>query len=522
MTNPSDTGGGSRRRLSHVVSVLGQAVMAATFVMPAMAIAQTPSGEAPWTVTITPSPQTLAIGACADVWLALKDATGKAWPRTPDGRHISMADFDMKASGALEHSVVGNYSSPTAFSVCACQASTVGSEATITATYPAATLTEKTGKIAGVAFASVVRVPIVAGRGKLEPLGCSALTTTTLSAGVIPVATATMAAPLQTTQASSSPLSAAASSSKAGPAIGVGTVQTPEPHPIHPWHGQLKLDGGTTNIELLSGGTAVRRVVVSGSGGSADKHLGELSYEPIVIATSPSSSLVPWINAAWTTPATLKSGTIVAQPMAGGAVGQSFGTVASEGGRLEFANARLVSTRISSMQDMGHSPITLTLTIAPSAISKSGSASVAIATGGMKVISNYRLAVSGLESIGVEGIESFVVGSPDEAAGSSERKVGAHDEAPFAFPNLFVTLSPARSPAWVAWYQDFAISGNNGAPQEKTFTLEFLNANQNVVATLKGYGVGIVALRAGTVGQLQAELYVERMEFVPPVAGSAP
>jgi hypothetical protein len=96
-----------------------------------------------------------------------------------------------------------------------------------------------------------------------------------------------------------------------------------------------------------------------------------------------------------------------------------------------------------------------------------------------------------------------------------------------AISNLLVTISvDATSPAtnWLAWYDDFVLKGNNGDPNEKTFTLE-LGLGPNAAGPprmiLTGYGVGIVALRAlpvpagSSVRLLQAELYVERMEVLP-------
>ena len=86
---------------------------------------------------------------------------------------------------------------------------------------------------------------------------------------------------------------------------------------------------------------------------------------------------------------------------------------------------------------------------------------------------------------------------------------------------LLTISSDAQSPLrnWLAWYEDFVIRGNNGPERERTFTLELLNATGTILSTLRGSGVGIVAMRAlpvtgGTIRQVQVELYVERLEII--------
>ena len=49
---------------------------------------------------MTTSPMSVAVGSCRTVYIALRDASGKGTPRKEEGMRISMADFDMKASGA--------------------------------------------------------------------------------------------------------------------------------------------------------------------------------------------------------------------------------------------------------------------------------------------------------------------------------------------------------------------------------------------------------------------------------------
>jgi hypothetical protein len=64
------------------------------------------------------------------------------------------------------------------------------------------------------------------------------------------------------------------------------------------------------------------------------------------------------------------------------------------------------------------------------------------------------------------------------------------------------------------------IKGINGDDQEKTLTIELLDATlRNTAMTITGTGVGILALRpvvqppGSTAKRVQAELYVERMQI---------
>ena len=81
--------------------------------------------------------------------------------------------------------------------------------------------------------------------------------------------------------------------------------------------------------------------------------------------------------------------------------------------------------------------------------------------------------------------------------------------------------------AWLAWYDDFIVKGNGGTANEKTFSLDFLSLTGTSVMTLKGYSVGIVALRSAPYSAasvpLQAELYVTRLDIsIPPGAPTVP
>jgi hypothetical protein len=55
--------------------------------------ARAQKGE-PFLATVSMTRKVLAVGECSAVSLDLKDASGKGWPRGPNGASVSMADFD--------------------------------------------------------------------------------------------------------------------------------------------------------------------------------------------------------------------------------------------------------------------------------------------------------------------------------------------------------------------------------------------------------------------------------------------
>ena len=304
------------------------------------------------------------------------------------------------------------------------------------------------------------------------------------------------------TYARQSPAAAVAAAGSSAPALSsanppIGLVADAPA----PWLAFLTLDATTTRAQLLGGGG--ESAVAVGSG--ATRHSGSVSVEPIVVAVQPSPTVVSWINAAWTGAGTTKSGSVSVPTLTNTAISYN----SYPAGNFAFTNARLISTRISDL-----SPTTaggrLTLTLAPDRVSALAGAVTAPGSASQQEISQFSLDAPGLDRSAVMGIASFVVPS------------SAQDGA---FPDLFVTVGGNHAALWAAWYQDFVINGNNGAANEKTFTLRLMSSNLSTVfATVKAYGVGIVALRATRatsegVTKLVAQLYVKRMEIT---AGASP
>ena len=149
------------------------------------AVAANANAQGPWNMEIKPNTTPLTTGACTPVRLILLDATGKDSPRNPTGMRVSIADFDMTVTPG--GAVVGRYDGASMWSACACPKS-AGTVATITATYPAKMLAEKS-RVPGVAFQSTITVPVAEGTGSGVPIGCETIKTATAQSGsVVPYA----------------------------------------------------------------------------------------------------------------------------------------------------------------------------------------------------------------------------------------------------------------------------------------------------------------------------------------------
>lgn len=161
------------------------AVLTASLVMPRAVAAQTP-----WTVTITPTLNPLPIGLCGAVQIRLMDASGNARPRNPAGYLMGLADFDMSVTATDPAAVVGQQIDASHWSVCACQAGTRGTVATITASYPSRQLSPR-ARTPGVTFQTTETVTLAAAAGRVNPPGCPAPTQLTIAPGGVVGAPAT-------------------------------------------------------------------------------------------------------------------------------------------------------------------------------------------------------------------------------------------------------------------------------------------------------------------------------------------
>jgi len=284
------------------------------------------------------------------------------------------------------------------------------------------------------------------------------------------------------------PASAPAAAQAAGTAMTMSIGQVPFP------------------VVLLSGGSLAATVQETRlADGSVKKQVRGATLEPLNFEVSLGSPVQDWLKSELLSAATFRDGAV-------------YGGFVPAQQELDFSGAALNTVTVPLLDVSSAAPARLRVTITPQSVTQGvqrGSV-FSITTARTRATpwtsADFRFSMGNLETRRTARIEPFTI---SQAPGQP------------AISNLLVTFSvDATHPAtnWLAWYDDFVVKGNNGDPNEKTFTLELglgLNAAGPARMTLTGYGVGIVALRAlpvpagSSIQLLQAELYVERMEVLP-------
>lgn len=315
-----------------------------------------------------------------------------------------------------------------------------------------------------------------------------------------------------TTASSSAAMTAASTTSAAfvGPPVGAGpappAVQQPAGTP-----GSMRLDKTSFGMVLLEGGSTAAGVVETRRpDGTIDKQPGTAGIEPLVFDVSYGSPVDDWLKDLVSGRPTLKDGAL-------------FGGVVPAQQELGFSNASLVSVAIPTLDATSQAPAFLRATVVPQQVGQTVLSSGPGPALTSWPVGSFRLTVGNLETRRTTRIESFSIGSVPGTSQTSPVPPGGQPQ----ISNLLVTFveDPGRPATnWLAWYDDFVLRGNNDDKHELELTLELgipLTRLGQAALTLKGYGVGIVALRTlpqvpgSTVRRLQAELYVERMEVYP-------
>ena len=292
----------------------------------------------------------------------------------------------------------------------------------------------------------------------------------------------------------------------------------------------LNLEGVKTGfIKSVEGGSVTADVVEEkpGPSGFIKKHIGNPKYEDITLQLgfSNAKDVYDWIAASWKMNFQRKNGSIVAadfrrQPR-------------SE--RL-FFNALITETTIPACDASSFEPgfLTVTLTSELTRLVKPGAALPPPLPPHVWRPSNFRLVIDGLDTSRVSKIDAFTVKQSVTTDDTGQTRDPTKEPGKLEFPNLKITLSEVTAQSWIDWHEDFVIKGNNSDDKERSGTLELLSANrQTVLARIHFFNMGIVSVgpakavknpcQAGcpvdqddiqdVIGKMQAELYVERMEF---------
>jgi hypothetical protein len=280
-------------------------------------------------------------------------------------------------------------------------------------------------------------------------------------------------------------------------------------------------------VKSVDGGAVSAEVINEPVGPSSftKKHIGAPKYEDFTIQVgfSMNKVLYNWIQQSWAMNYKRMDGSIVALDYELNPVSER-----------QFNQALLTETTIPAMDGSSKEPSYITVKFAPEVIRtvKPGGTKADYSQYGktaqkLWLPSNFKLEIPGLDCTKVSKIDSFTVKQTVVADNIGEARDYQKEPGKLTFPNLKITLAEAAAQTWLAWHEDFVLKGNNGEQFEKGGTLTLLAPDlTTVLAQIKFYNMGIFRIQtqkaeaADTVKRVQAELYVERMEFLPgPAAG---
>ena len=288
----------------------------------------------------------------------------------------------------------------------------------------------------------------------------------------------------------------------------------------------LNLDGKSCGfVKSVSGGAISAEVVTEkiASDHVAHKHLAAVKYEEFCVdfGFSMEKPVYDWIAASWEAKYERKNGSIVAYDYALHAKSER-----------EFLNALISETVIPTLDGSAKDAGYLTIKFAPELIrakQPSGKAAAPAKAATKPFLrGNFKLEIDGLDATKVNKIDSFSVTQDlvEEAVGEARDYVNA--PAKLTFPNLRISMPQASAEKWFEWFEDFVVRGNSTQDKEKNGTLTFLSPDRKTaLAQIKLQQLGIFRISedaataaADTIHRVVAELYCEKMQFVPPKTGA--
>jgi len=269
----------------------------------------------------------------------------------------------------------------------------------------------------------------------------------------------------------------------------------------------------------VDGGAAVGDVVIEklGSNHTEHKKLGGLKYEQITLEVpfTGAKPLYDWITAAWTGNYQRHNGSLLDADF-------DMNVKAER----QFTNALITETTFPLLDASSKEPAYLTVKLAPELVRstpKAGKAPIDTAARQKQgLVSNFRVEIDGLDCSGVTKVASFTVKQFTTTDELGKMRDYQTEPASLHFPNLRILLAEARAQSWQSWQQDFLLAGHSTADKEKKGSIVLLGQDGKELARVNLIGLGIFRLapsrvEAGseTIARLEADLYVQRMEFVP-------
>jgi hypothetical protein len=185
--------------------------------------------------------------------------------------------------------------------------------------------------------------------------------------------------------------------------------------------------------------------------------------------------------------------------------------------RLDFSNAQITRITLPSVNAASaKAPATIRLTLTPenTAISSPGGTYKSLSAKGTKalVASNFRMSSKGFDASGVVAVTGIDIPIPRTARPDAACSECQPDIPRINYPNIDVVITDATSATWLAWHQTFVIAGQHNDADEKSATLDYLDATlKSTLMSISFEGLGITTIVTDQPGLLRATLYVERI-----------
>jgi phage tail-like protein len=272
------------------------------------------------------------------------------------------------------------------------------------------------------------------------------------------------------------------------------------------------LEGGNVSAEVISESVAPDYFV--------KKHIGPPKYEDfsVQIGLSMEKKVYDWIAASLKAKHQRMDGSVI--------IVDSKGNVKAV---REFYNAMITEITIPAMDASSKDAAFMSLKFSPEftrfkKVSGKVSESLDKRKDGQKkwLPANFRLEIDGLDCTRVSKVDRFIVKQAKISDDIGVTRDQSRNQGKLDFPNLRITLPELTAQSWFDWHEDFVIKGNCGDDKERNGALTFLAPSlKDELARVDFYHLGIFRISAekpepqvSRIGQVVAELYCERMEFV--------
>lgn len=284
----------------------------------------------------------------------------------------------------------------------------------------------------------------------------------------------------------------------------------------------LELDGQFVGfLKSADGGFPKGEVVTELVGPSSpfpSKHLTSLKYQDIAIQCDPSlpKPLFDWISAALNKSYVRKNGAIITADFD-----------YKERSRLQFNQALISEIGLPACDAASKDAGFLTVTFGPEFTTPSAGKGVSVtgAVGSKQQKNwssgNFRLRIQGLEDAckSVSKIEALVIKQTLAQNQVGEMRDYQKEPAKMEFSNLVITVAESQAGPFYAWFEDFAVKGNNGQDRERPGILELLAPDlKEVLLTVNFSNLGIFSFApdkqmAGgdAIRRVKVEMYCERL-----------